>query len=155
MVWKLESIIDSKYAGSISYVDPSTIGCNSFSKLDDATLIIIGENNAMNCHPFIPNEKSYLAIERNIWDVGEYSILLNADSDTFDNPYSNVSIIVSNEYVIIVRVKLAKIDIENMTYQQIENYLGDIGMDLMASNHCTNDFIVNARKQIIIFGVEN
>ena len=86
-VEELKSLIESKYLSTVEYIDPSTVGCNSFSLLDESTLIIIGgeENNALKCHPFIPKEDSYLSVERNVWDIGHYSILLNPTSEKYDN----------------------------------------------------------------------
>ena len=71
-VEELKNLISSKYLASVEIIDPSSIGCNSFSTLDDSTLIVIGgeENNALRCHPFIPNEDSYLSLSVNIWDTG-------------------------------------------------------------------------------------
>src|SRR3989338_3596643 len=75
----------------VEIIDSNTVACNSFSKLDDSTLIIIGgeENNLIRCHPFIPKEEdSYLSLSPNIWDIEHYSILLNPTP--VDNKYDNL-----------------------------------------------------------------
>ena len=86
-VEELKNLISSKYLSTVDIIDSNTLACNSFSELDDATLIIVGgeENNALRCHPFIPREDSYLSLSNNIWDIEHYSILLNPTSEKYDN----------------------------------------------------------------------
>lgn len=87
-VEELKSKLESKYSTNVATIDEKNVACNSFSQLDDATLIIIGNesnNNAIKCMPFLPEETSYIAIERNVWDNKEYAIVLNPTEDIYDN----------------------------------------------------------------------
>ena len=96
-VEELKTTIENKYPSSdVTTVDESTVACNSFSKLDDATLIIIGDegnNNAINCMPFLPKETSYISIERNVWDNEHYAIVLNPTEDIYDNLLALINIV--------------------------------------------------------------
>jgi hypothetical protein len=93
---ELKSKIKSKFASNVVTLDESNVACNSFSKLDDATLIIIGDdsnNNAIKCMPFLPTETSYISIERNVWDNDYYAIVLNPTEDIYDNLLALINIV--------------------------------------------------------------
>ncbi len=71
----------------LKQIKSSEIGCNSYSALDEATLILIGtreDNNAIKCVPWFdigskPTDtfKASIEIERNVWANNEYAIIVS------------------------------------------------------------------------------
>jgi subtilisin family serine protease len=64
----------------------SEITCDSFSKLNKATLVLIGNpelNNAVSCYPWIENEEyPWIKIERSMWDGSKYVIIINSKKES-------------------------------------------------------------------------
>jgi len=87
---KLQDVIDDRYedAGTISVLESSQVGCNSHSKLDEHTLVLVGtekDNNAIACLPFVSKEKSSMSIQKNVWDTEHYALVLRSDDEIYDN----------------------------------------------------------------------
>ncbi|MBI2653896.1 S8 family serine peptidase [Candidatus Woesearchaeota archaeon] len=67
----LKNLIKTKYSIDSEIIDSSAVACNSFNKLKDKTLIIIGRKNSNNLLPcysmFESDFNNSVSIERNLW----------------------------------------------------------------------------------------
>lgn len=65
----------------ITVLQSEEVGCNSFSKLEGKTLILIGDkenNQAMACFPWVQSsEYPLISLQRNVWDGSKGAILVN------------------------------------------------------------------------------
>ena len=68
----------------IDVINSSDVACNSY-ELGAYTLVVIGNrstNNAIKCLPWFAEFEDTISVERNVWGVDKYAIILNGE-----NPY--------------------------------------------------------------------
>ncbi len=69
--------------GQISEINSSSVACNSYSELDDYTLIIVGNssrNTAVKCLPWFSDSIKVVAVERNVWGSDKYAFIINNEN---------------------------------------------------------------------------